>query len=111
MGKISFSDFQKLDLVVGEIIDVKDHPNANKLYILMIDVGNKIKQSCAGLKEFYSAEELKGKKVVVVNNLEEAVLRGEKSECMILAADGISDGNGISIIIPEKDMPNGTKVR
>lgn len=107
MSTISFDEFKKLDLRTGTIETVEEHPNADKLLILQINVGGEIKQSCAGLKEYYSPEELEGKKVVVLNNLETAELRGEKSECMILAADGES----VVVIQPEKEVDNGVKVR
>lgn len=108
MSTISFDDFKELDLRTGTIENVEEHPNADKLLILKINVGGEVKQSCAGLKEHYSPEELEGKKVVVVNNLEPAELRGETSECMILAADG---GKEVVIINPEKEVKNGIKVR
>ena len=110
MSTISFKDFLKLDIRTATIVDVKDHPNADKLYVLKIDLGNEIKQSCAGIKKFYSKEELKGKRVVVVANLEPAILRGEKSEVMLLAA--VTDGEqDIALLKPEKDLPNGVRVR
>ncbi len=105
---ISFDDFQKLDLRTATIESVEDHPNADKLYILQIDVGGEIKQSCAGLKEHFSQDQLEGRKVVVVNNLEPAELRGEKSECMILAVD---DKNQVVPLQPSEDVENGLRVR
>lgn len=108
MSTISFDEFQELDLRTGTIEEVEEHPNADKLLILKINVGEEIKQSCAGLKNHYTKEELKGKKVVVLNNLETANLRGEKSECMVLAADADED---VVLLQPEKELPDGIKVR
>ncbi|MBU0472063.1 MAG: methionine--tRNA ligase [Nanoarchaeota archaeon] len=83
--KDSDNKFSKLNLKVAEILKVKPHPDADKLYVLQIDVGEK-KQLVAGIREHYKIDELKGKKIVIVNNLEPAKLRGEKSEGMLLAA-------------------------
>ena len=102
---VKLEDFQRLDLRVGTIIDVKDHPNADKLILLKVDIGGEVRQLVAGLKQIYSKEELKGKQVVVLINLEPAVLRGEKSEGMLLACD---DG---TIISPLKKVKEGLKVR
>jgi len=79
-----------LDLRVAKILDVVNHPNADKLYILKIDCGEK-RQIIAGIKKWYSPEELKGKKIIIVANLEPAVLRDEKSEGMLLAAESEND--------------------
>ena len=105
---ISFEEFQKLDLRVAEIKEAKDHPNADKLVVMKIDTGSEEKQIVAGIKAYYTSEELIGKKVVVVNNLEPAKLRGQESNGMLLAADAGSD---IVILVPEKDVPAGSKIR
>ena len=105
---VSFDEFKKLDLRIARITDVKEHPNADKLFVLQIDVGDEVKQIVAGVRGNYSSEELIGRKIVVVNNLEPVMLRGEESNGMLLAA---SD-NGVPIIlIPEKDVPPGTKIQ
>ncbi|MFP4005512.1 MAG: methionine--tRNA ligase [Candidatus Hadarchaeia archaeon] len=83
---ISFEEFQELDMRVGEIKKVVPIEDADKLYKLEIDVGDEIKQSVAGLKEYYSVEDLEGRNVVVLVNLEPSELMGVKSECMVLAA-------------------------
>ncbi len=106
MEKIAFKDWKKLDIRVGEILEAKKHSNANKLLVLKVDVGEE-RQLVAGLKEHYKLNELKGKKVVVLCNLEEANLRGEKSEGMVLAA--VKDGE-VVLLKPEKDIDNGSKV-
>ncbi|NQU98986.1 methionine--tRNA ligase [Candidatus Woesearchaeota archaeon] len=89
--------FSKLNLKVAEVKEVKQHPDADKLYIMQIDVGEK-KQLVAGLKEHYKPEELKGKKIVVVTNLQHAKLRGEKSEGMLLAAGDEKSGVGVLFV-------------
>jgi len=105
---ISFEEFQKLDLRVAEIKEAKDHPNADKLVVMRIDTGGEEKQIVAGLRAYYTNEELVGKKVVVVNNLQPAKLRGEESSGMLLAAD---TGSDVVILVPEEDVPAGSKVR
>ena len=86
--KIPYSDFEKLDLKVGKILEVKDHPNADKLYILTVDLAEeKPRQILAGLKPYYKKEELLNKKAIFIANLEPRDIRGLESNGMILAAD------------------------
>ncbi len=108
MDKISFDDFQKMDLRTATVKQVEEHPNADKLYILQIDIGGETKQSCAGLKEHFSPGELEGRQVIVVNNLEETELRGEESECMILAVDLEDD---VVPLAPSEKVEDGLKVK
>ena len=105
---ITIDDFRRIELKVAEIKEVSDHPNADKLYIVTVDLGDKAKQLVAGIKNSYSKEELIGKQVVVVDNLEPAMLRGVESQGMILAA---SDETGISIVNPLKKMKLGSIVK
>lgn len=107
MKKVSYEDFSKLDLRVARIHEVSTVKGADKLFRLEIDVGGDIKQIVAGIAEQYRPEDLIGKSIVVVNNLEPAVIRGEKSEGMLLAA---LDEGVISILRPDKDLPPGSKV-
>ncbi len=81
-----FKGFGALNLKVGEVVDVQDHPNADSLLLLQVDIGKKI-QIVAGLKKYYPGDALRGKKVVVVSNLKPAKLRGYESQGMLLAAD------------------------
>lgn len=105
---ITIDDFRKLELKVAEIKEVNEHPNADKLYVITLDLGDRTKQVVAGIKEFYQKEDLLGRQVVVVDNLEPAVLRGVESQGMILAA---SDETGITIIGPERKMKLGSIVK
>ena len=105
---IKFSDWQKIDLRVGKILDVKDHPNAEKLYLLDIDLGKEKKTLVAGLKSYYKPEELKGRQCIIFVNLEPATIRGVKSEGMILAAVN-KDKSKVVIISPEKDTDLGSR--
>lgn len=105
----SAGDFQKyasLNLKIGKVMDVQQHPNADKLYLMKVDIGRPI-TIVSGLKEFYTAEELKSKTLVIVTNLEPATLRGVKSEGMLLAAEA---GDKLALLTPEKDLPAGTQV-
>ena len=104
-GYVKLEDFKKLDLRIATIVDVKDHPDADKLFLLRIDLGSEQRQLVAGLKGIYKKEELLGRQAVIIANLEPAVLRGERSEGMLLAAD---DG---TLISPAKKLPNGMKIR
>ena len=95
-----------LNLKVAKIIDIKEHPNADKLYILDIDLGNEKRQLVAGLKPYYKTEELKNKKIIVVTNLKYAKLRGVESQGMLLAGD---DGSGCGLLTVKQSKP-GDKV-
>jgi len=107
---IDFETFMSIELKTGVIVKADDHPNADKLYVLNLDDGTDNGRTiCAGLKEYYSIQELEGKNVVFVANLQPRPLRGITSEGMILAAD---DGDGgVSIITLDKSMKPGSKVR
>tara|TARA_Y100000310_G_scaffold231700_1_gene234347 strand:+ start:39861 stop:42719 length:2859 start_codon:yes stop_codon:yes gene_type:complete len=104
--KISFEDF---DFRVGEVKGVKDHPNADKLYILKIDLGKLHAdnvQIVSGLKDWYDKKDLIGKKIIILNNLKEAVIRGIESQGMLLAA---GDGKDLGLLTVKKSR-NGARV-
>jgi methionyl-tRNA synthetase len=105
---VTIQDFKKLELKIGQIKEVKDHPNADKLYIVIVDLGDKTKQLVAGIKSSYKKEQLLGKQVVVIDNLEPAVLRGVESQGMLLACE---DEKGIAIISPERNVKLGSTVK
>jgi len=106
---ISIQEFQKVDLRVGRATDVRDHPNASKLYVMDVDLGPELgtRQMVAGLKPYMTADALKGQLVVAVANLEPATLRGEKSEGMILAAQ---EGDNIVCLTTASPLAPGAKV-
>ncbi|MDD5634894.1 MAG: methionine--tRNA ligase subunit beta [Candidatus Omnitrophica bacterium] len=104
---ITFEDFKKLDLRIAKILDVKEHPNADRLYVLQIDVGGETKQVVAGIRASYTPSDLLGKSVVIINNLEPATIRGEASNGMVLAAS--SEGGPI-VLVPEKETSVGAKI-
>jgi len=105
---VTIEEFRKLELKVAQIKEVIDHPNADKLYVIIVDLGDKTKQVVAGIKNYYAKEELVGKQVVVVDNLEPALLRGVESQGMLLAA---SDDTGIVIVSPERKVELGSVVK
>jgi len=111
MENVKFSDWQKLDLRIGEIIKAEDIEGADKLYKLTVDIGKDEPMTlCAGIKEFYSKEDLIGKKIVVFVNLEPKTLRGIESQGMILAAGSKEDNKCSLLTISGSDIPNGTKI-
>ncbi len=112
-GILSFSDWQKLDLRVGQIVEVEDIQGADRLYKLTIDLGEELGKRivCAGLKEHYSKEELKDKKVILFVNLAPRKLKGIESRGMILAAVSESGGRKkVCLLQPDKDIEAGSKV-
>lgn len=104
---ITFDEFLKLEIKVGEILNVREHPNADKLLILEVDTGEK-RQLVAGIKDYYPAKELKGKRIIVLCNLEPREIRGVKSEGMLLAAE---DKRGVSLLIPDRKRERGVRIR
>ena len=95
--------FSKLDLRVAKVLDVRDHPNADTLYMLLLDLGKLGKRVIvAGMKPHYSKDEMKGKNIVIVTNLKPATIRGVKSNGMLLAAD---DGKVVSLLNPGDSIP------
>ena len=110
MEKISLEDWKKIDLRVGQIKAVKQHPNADKLYILLVSLGKGEHdiQLVAGLKQYYTEKQLVNKKIVVVRNLQPTVIRGIESQAMLLAA---VFKDKVVLIEPEKDIETGAKVQ
>ena len=104
---ISIDDFRKVELRIATIKSAEPHPNADKLMVLQIDLGDEKRQICAGIRGHYAPEELLGKQIVVVANLETAKLRGLDSQGMLLAA---SDDYRVIILTPDKTVLAGAKV-
>ncbi len=109
-GIVDFSYWEKLDLRVGEILEVEDIENADKLYKLTVDIGAETRTVCAGIKKHYSKKELKGKKIILFTNLTPRKLKGIESQGMVLAAVN-SEEDAVILISPEKDIEAGSKVR
>ena len=106
--EITFDDFEKLQFQVGEIIACEEVKKSRKLLCSQVKIGSQVRQIVSGIKAHYSAEEMVGKKVMVVTNLKPAKLAGILSEAMILCAED-ADGN-LSLMVPEKEMPAGAEI-
>lgn len=102
---VTFDDFKKLDLRVGEIVEVEEIEEANKLYKMKVDLGEEERQVLAGIKKFYEMDELEGKKVVMVANLETKEMFGFESQGMVLAA-----GKEARLLTTDGKAENGSKV-
>ena len=108
---VSFDDFAKLDLRVAKVLEVSDHPNADKLYVLKVDLGDEQRQLLAGLRPYCRPEELQGKSIVMIANLEPRKLRGLESQGMLLAAtSGEGPDQQVVILTPDGDVPPGATV-
>lgn len=105
---ITYDDFAKLDLRVATVLEAREHPNANKLLLLRIRVDEEEKQIVAGIRGHYEPSELVGRQVVVVNNLEEAMLRGEESQGMLLAASG---DDSVILLRPDRECRPGVAIK
>jgi len=105
--RVSFEDFSRLDIQVGKVVSAENIPGADRLYKLQIDVGARTLTSVAGIRARYSREDLIGRRVVVVVNLEPTVIRGVKSEAMLLAA---GKGKKVSLLAPDGDVAPGSPI-
>jgi methionyl-tRNA synthetase len=105
---VTSEEFKKLELKVAKIKEVQDHPHADKLYVITIDLGEKTKQIVAGIKNYYKKEDLIGRQIVVVDNLEPTMLRQVESQAMLLAAQ---DEKGIAIVTLDREMKLGSIIK
>ena len=106
--EITFDDFAKMQFQIGEIIKCEEVPKSKKLLCSQVRIGSQIKQIVSGIKQYYSAEEMVGKKVMVLVNLKPAKLAGVLSEGMLLCAED-AEGN-LALLTPEKEMPAGAEI-
>ena len=104
---ITIEDFKKLELRVAEIIHATLHPQADRLLVLQVRVGEEERTVVAGIRRHYSEPELIGKKVVLVANLEPAQIRGITSQGMLLAA---SIDEALTLVVPERDIQTGARI-
>jgi len=104
---ISFEEFKKLNLITAKILEAVEHPDADRLLVLKIDLGEETRQIVAGIKTHYNPEELVGRQVVVVENLAPAVIRGVESRGMLLA---VHDEEKLSILEPDREVKPGSVV-
>ena len=110
MENVSYEEFSKMELRIGKIIEVEEHPKAVKLLVLKVSFGDEERTIVAGLKKHYSLDYLRGKKAVFITNLEPIVLRGIESQGMLLAAVS-EDDSEVIFLTPEKDIGEGSKIR
>ncbi|HPD29918.1 MAG TPA: methionine--tRNA ligase subunit beta [Phycisphaerae bacterium] len=106
---IQFEDFAKIDLRVAKVLEASNHPNADKLVVLKIDLGYEQRQICAGIRGHYDPASLVGRNIVVVANLAPRVMRGVESKGMLLAAS-TPDHTRIILLQPDADIEPGSKV-
>jgi methionine--tRNA ligase beta chain len=106
--EITFSEFQKLDLRIGKIIEATQVPESKKLIKILVDFGMEKRQAVAGLLKYYKPEELVGKKCVFLLNLQRRLLAGIESQCMVLAAE--DEAGNVTVLQPEKDIAEGSKI-
>jgi methionyl-tRNA synthetase len=109
-GIVNFDDWQKINLIVGKILNVEEIIGADKLWKLTIDIGECKRTICAGIKKFYSREELLDKKIILFKNLTPRTMKGIESQGMLLAAIN-SDESKVVLISPEKDIEVGSIIR
>jgi len=110
IAQVNFEDWEKLDLRVAEIEEVEDIEGADKLYKLTLSVGELgEKIICAGIKQYYSKEDLKGKKIIYFSNLKPRMMKGIESQGMLLAASN-KDHSEVVLICPDSNIEVGSRV-
>ena len=105
-----FDDFRRIELRIGTVVEVNDHPEAEKLYVLKVDLGEEEPRTIVtNIKSFYPYDKMMGRKLLVVSNLKSANFRGVKSFGMLMAAEDLEMGwNSLLLLDPSVDVPNGT---
>lgn len=106
---ITYEDFAKVELRVAKVLEARPHPNADRLMLLQVDVGDAQKQIVAGIRAHYTTEQLVGKLIIIVNNLQPAMLRGESSNGMLLAAS--SEEKVIVLTVDDPACVPGAKIK
>ena len=104
---VTFDQFKQMDMRIAKITAVEEHQNADKLYVVTIEIEGKTKKIVAGIRQYYSKEELVNKQIVVLNNLEPATIRGVQSEGMLLVA---KDNGRLVMLVPEKEVKTGSPI-
>ncbi|MBF0619319.1 MAG: methionine--tRNA ligase subunit beta [Candidatus Omnitrophica bacterium] len=106
---VTIDDFKKFKIVIGQITEGAIHPNADKLFVLKVNIGTEVRQVVAGIRRSYTPEQLIGKKIALIANLQPATIRGVESQGMILAG---SDDIGVSVLTPDRaDIALGSIVK
>lgn len=104
---ISLEDFKRIELVVAKILEVHPIPGRDRLYRIKVSLGNEERYIISGIREYYKPEELLGKKIILIKNLEPRMIAGYESRGMLLAA---FDGNSLSLLTVDRDIPEGTLI-
>ena len=105
----SIDDFAKIKLRVGRVLEASPHPNADKLLVLKVDLGDEQRQICAGIRAYYQPEQLVGRNIVVVANLAPRMMRGLESKGMLLAASN-PEHTSVVVLTTERDVAPGSSV-
>jgi len=108
-----FADFRRLDIRVGTIVSVEDHPEAEKLYVLKVNLGEEDgpRQLVTNIKSLFPKDYMMGRRLLVISNLKKAKFRGVESFGMLMAADDETvGGNSVALLKPSTDVPDGTKL-
>jgi methionine--tRNA ligase beta chain len=106
---VRFEDFARIDMRVATITQAEEHPKADKLIVMQVDLGDEQRQLIAGLRGHYEPQDLVGKQVIVVTNLAPRMMRGLESRAMLLAACTAGEAQVICLS-PERECPPGTRV-
>ena len=106
---ITYEQFKDLELRTAKVIRVEEHPNADRLYVLTVDLGDEQRTIVAGIKQHYAPEELEGKTIVVLANLQPTTLRGVESAGMLLAAS-TEERDKVVVLTTDKDLPPGCRI-
>src|SRR5207253_11250388 len=107
LGEPAADPTERFDVRVARIVDVKEHPNADRVYVLEVDLGDERRQIVAGIRSDYTIEQLRGRKVALLANLEAAKLRGVESRGMLLAAE---DQATVGLLMPPEDAAIGSQI-
>ena len=108
-GVISFDEFVKVKMCVGKVVEAIEHPNADRLLVIKVDIGSEQRQIIAGIKGHYAPEALIGKNLIVVTNLAPRMMRGEESQGMLLAAS-TPDDDKVILLTTDGDIAPGSSV-
>ncbi len=108
-ARIQYDDFAKVQLRVAKVLEASNHPNADKLIVLKVDLGTEQRQICAGIRGQYTPEQLVGRNIVVVANLAPRMMRGVESNGMLLAASN-ADHTRVILLSPDSDIEPGSVV-
>lgn len=106
---ITYDDFKKIELRVAKILEAEKVEGSDKLVKLQIDIGSEKRQIVAGIAQYYQPENLVGREIIIVANLEPRTLRGVESNGMLLAAS--NEENGPVLLMPEKEIAPGSEVK